>query len=316
MHDSSLSVLAIWAHADGLCRAAHASRSRLMRTWRQVRWYLLAGLHPLATLRWHRRLASPDLRLFAAHHPQLALKPLRPYLSRRWSMAQRCRVILHTHEIASGQGLLRDALLRPHGVRLLHGSLNAGMPFEVRLGRDQRFRKEGELVLALRNDWQGPALCSVSLALERRDDGSLAMYLGSVQGRDGAGESLKAFAKACHGLRAHALLLHVARQLAAHLGVDALLGAGNDIQVHRSKHLLHLPFLHRLHQDYDQLWIESGAWLDADGWFRLPLTPARRDRADIPVRKRAQYERRYQWLERIGAEVRQQLAMDPLSRVA
>jgi uncharacterized protein VirK/YbjX len=287
-----------------------------MRFWRQVRWYLLAGLRPLASHRWHRRLAEADLGAYAAQHPHLGLKPLRPYLSRRWNMAQRCRVIVHTHEIAREHGLLRDALLRPHGVRLLHGSLNGGMPFEVRLGRDPCFRKEGELVLALRNDWQGPALCSLALALERRIDGSLAMYIGSMQGREGAGEALKAFAKACHGLRAHALLLHVARQLALHLGVDALLGAGNDIHVHRSKHLLHVPFLHGLRQDYDQLWIESGAWLDTDGWFRLPLNAARRDRADIPVRKRAQYERRYQWLDRIGADVRQQLAADPFTRVA
>ena len=270
----------------------------------------------MASHRWYRRLAQPDMSMFASQHPQLALKPLRPYLSRRWSMARRCRVILHTHEIAGSLPLLRDALVRPHGVRLLHGSLDGDLPFEVRLGRDPRFRKEGELVLALRSDWRGPALCSLSLALERQEDGTLACYLGSVQGREGAGEALKAFSKACHGLRAHALLLHVARQLADHLHVDVLLGAGNDIHVHRSKHLVHLPFLHRLHQDYDQLWIESGGWLDADGWFRLPLCAARRDRSEIPARKRAQYERRYQWLERIGTDLRAQLEGHPLPRVA
>jgi uncharacterized protein VirK/YbjX len=310
------SAVGFWAHADRLCRILHASRSPLERVWRQLRWYALALLTPRSSSRWFEQLAASDMRRFAAQHPQLAVKPLRPYLSRRWSVDRRSRVILHTHQLAEESPLWREALLRPHGVRLLHGSLTGDTPFEVRLGRDQRFRKEGELVLSLRTDWQGPALCSVALAIERQDDGTRVCYLGSVQGREGAGEELKAFAKSCFGMRAHALLLHVVRQLAAHMGAQTLLGASNDIQVHRQKHLIHLPALHKLHLDYDQLWLESGGWLDADGWFRLPLQAARRERAEIPARKRAQYERRYQLLDRLGVDLQMQLESFPLSRVA
>lgn len=311
-----MSALLDWIEADRLCRAANAPRSRPMRWWRQLRGYCLAGWHLRASHRWFRRLARPDMREFAVRHPELALKPLLPYLNRQWPVARRCKVILDTHEFAYGQPLLREALLRARGARVLHGSYAGDVPFEVRLYRDPRCSNQGEVVLALHTEWQQPALCVLSLALERLEDGALACYVGTVQGRAGGGAALKAFAKACHGLRAHALLLLVLRELAAHWAVSTLRGVGNDTRVHNSLHRLREPGVRGPHRDYDALWQECGAWLDTDGCFRLPLREWRRERAALPVRKRAQYERRYRLQDRLSADLRRLLSQEAVGLTA
>jgi uncharacterized protein len=305
-----------WTEAHRLCRAASTSHPRPMRWWQQLRWYSLAGWHLRTSHRWFQRLARPDMQEFAARHPELALKPMRPYLNSKWPMARRRKVILETHEFALGQPLLREALLRRRGARVLHGSYAGNVPFEVRLYRDPRFHQEGELVLALHTDWQQPALCALSLALERLEDGTLACYVGSVRGRAGGGAALKAFAKACHGLRAHALLLLVLRELAAQWQVTTLRGVGNDIHVHRHRRLLRLSAARGLRRDYDALWQECGAWLDTDGCFRLPLHEWRREREAIPVRKRAQYMRRYRLQDRLTADLRRQLSREAVDLMA
>jgi hypothetical protein len=276
-----------------------------MRWWRQCRWYLLAGLHPSLSQQWFRWLASPATRRYAMQHPQLVVKPLRPYLNRWWSVSQRAKVIADTHELARRVPIIEEALSRPEGVCLVQGNWAEADAFEVHLGRDQRFRKEGELVLALVTDKRTEALCSLSLAFEYSADGTLICYIGSIRGRDGGSDALKAFAQAWHGTRAHSLLLDIARQLARHAGASTLLGAGNAIHVHRTKRLPHRPFAPGLSQDYDELWQALGGCLQPDGWYRLTMSEARSERSDIPTHERAQYQRRYEWLDQLGAALHQ-----------
>jgi Protein of unknown function (DUF535) len=52
---------------------------------------------------------------------------------------------------------------------------------------------------------------------------------------------------------------------------------------------------------------------DADGWFRLPLSAARRARGDVSTRKRALYERRYRLMDEISSHIRAQLQPRPES---
>jgi hypothetical protein len=291
------------AWAQSLCVRIHATRPLPYRLWRLVRWYLLLATHPRLGMAWVKALWQPEMRDYVEAHPQLLLKPLRPYLSLRWGVERRCTIIRDTHRLAVAHPQLRRALLSSSGVRLLHGALPGDKTLEVRMVRDQKFRKEGELVLALHDSWPGQSLFSLSLAFECPTGQPPRCYVGSIQGREHAAAGIKAMTKACHGMRPPALLLHIARQLVRQVGATSLLCAGNSIHVHRRKHLIHIPWLHQLSYDYDQVWQELGGNLESDGWYRLPLESPRRERDDIPVRKRAQYERRYEWLDRIDAEI-------------
>jgi len=77
-----------------------------------------------------------------------------------------------------------------------------------------------------------------------------------------------------------------------------------------------VPAARGLHLDYDALWQECGAWLDTDGCFRLPLREWRRERTEIPVRKRAQYERRYRLQDRMSGDLRRQLDREAVGPMA
>jgi uncharacterized protein VirK/YbjX len=182
-----------------------------------------------------------------------------------------------------------------------------GIEIDIHLGCDQRFRKEGELVVTIREATTKRPIMTLTLAFERLSDGRSCCYLGCLQGSVGSGARIKQLTKALHGLRPAALLLAVAREIALIHGTNRVLGVGSAIQVHRRKHFIHMPFAHALHFDYDAFWRERGGVENEDGWFALPVTSARRSQADTPSNKRAQYARRYRLMDAIGLQLRANL---------
>jgi len=275
-----------------------------MRLQRQLRAVLQAAITPGLSRHWFRQVDSALLRHHADSHPSLALKPLRPYLSLRWSRMQRMAAITQHYEIArTAPAALQGAMLRPEGLLLAQLPGLHGEQFELHLGYDQRFRKEGEWVLSVRRQGNHAYVIALSLTLARCIDGRTLCYIGSVQGAVNAQADIKSLTKALHGLRPATLLVYAAQRLAAILDATELRAVGRSIQVHRAKHLIHLPFLHALSFDYDRLWGELGGTRRSDGWFTLPLGEVRRARADMPANKRAQYLRRYALLDDLYGQI-------------
>jgi hypothetical protein len=128
---------------------------------------------------------------------------------------------------------------------------------------------------------------------------------GSHQGQEGL---VNALGKAMHGLRPKALVLFAAQEAGHALGVREMFGAGNLIQVHRRKHLVHIPLAHDLTFDYDAFWEEMGGLPAFDGWFYLPRRSRRRTRDEIKPNKRGQYQKRYALEEAIAGQIRAAMA--------
>jgi uncharacterized protein VirK/YbjX len=59
---------------------------------------------------------------------------------------------------------------------------------------------------------------------------------------------------------------------------------------------------------YDEVWRENGGTATSGGFFELSACATRRRYEDIPSRKRAQYRRRYELVENLGAQIRQRVA--------
>jgi len=285
-------------------RRAYRDRRWPDRMKQLLRWPALAALRPRESIDWFQRCEQPDLRPLLQRQPHLALKPLRPYVSVRWDRARRARVILDSCEfLLSGPAPLRDALLRPEGRVLATAVLGQGETLELHLGSQFRFRKEGELVLTLRAGPEGRAVASAALAFECTVSGSWRAYIGCLQGAPEARAQHGRLTKAAHGLRPQALLIFVAQEIARALRLEALLAVGEEIHVHRSKHLLRVPGGRRLRFDYERLWLEAGAQRMPDGWYALPLRARRRARGEQPAHKRAMYERRYALMDDIAQRV-------------
>ena len=233
------------------------------------------------------------------------LRPLRPYVSRRWSAGRRRKVMADTRGVIDRHPELCQALFQRAGVRLIHGALAGGTPYEVRLCHDQHFSGQGDLLLVLRDSWRERPLYTLALCFEHEPGGALRCYIGSARGRENSAAAAELLARSLQGLRPPALLLHVARQLCGRVGATVLLATSNAIHVHPRRRLM--GGTRRDRPDHDRLWREMGGWLDDDGWYRLPQQAPRPEHCNIPAPKRAQYERRDRLLDRMDLAMRQAL---------
>ena len=87
------------------------------------------------------------------------------------------------------------------------------------------------------------------------------------------------------------------------LGISEIYAAGDAIQAYRKNHAIHINRLHNINFNYDSFWTECGGLKTNDGWFQLPLVPARRNIQDIKTSKRALYTRRYKMPDTLTAEI-------------
>jgi uncharacterized protein VirK/YbjX len=292
---------AAWVLADETYR----EESCLRRLKLKIKWALAAGFRPGTALTWFETMKSPLMVRFFRTRPLLGFKPLRVYLSTQWSANRRAKVILDSYRFAAGQGgATKRALLDPMGVKLAEVALKGLGKAEVHLGTDERFRKEGELVLSLSCEALGGQIAALSFALERGSTGSWTVLIGCVQGGGSNQlEAVRSMTKAMHGLRPKALMVFLAQETARALGASKLLGAGSGIQAHLRKHAIHLPWVHGLTFSYNCLWTESGGRPDRDGWFQLPLQAHKRSPEQIKPSKKAMYARRYELLESLSDQV-------------
>lgn len=298
-----------------LSARAYRSDGLSRRVKQNLRWALIAALRSLPALDWFARTQSRLIRPFAQANPLLPLKPLRVYLSARWNLLRRIKVMRDTYAFVQWRGgAVRRALLQADGSGVPLATLGEEGPeaLHLRLGRDNRFRKEGEFAILLDAPAWGGRICSLAFALEWQRDRGLTVYAGCVQGRSEGDEAImKPVQKLLHGMRPKALVVFAVQEVARALGARELLGAGNAIQVHRRKHFIHLPWLHDLTFDYDAFWAEMGGERAEDGWFYLPRHAHRRSRDEIKPNKRSQYAKRYALLDDLSRQIREAMAPKP-----
>lgn len=260
---------------------------------------------------WVGFLLRPENRRFAEANPMLWHRTLLGYLSTRWDGDKKLKVLRDTYRFAETHpGPLLDSLL---------GSKNVGFAFaEVPLGEesgtirfvlasDDRFRREGEWTLRVVCDQIGGELCSIAFSVEEIG-GKWIAYAGAIQGGSGANEAtIKASAKAMHGVRAKAMAIFALQEVVSTLGFSRLLGAGNSIQMSNAKHMIHVPW-NRISFNYDGMWAEADGRPAEEGWFELPLREVRRTREEIKANKRPLYARRYALFDQLQAAVAKGLA--------
>ena len=247
--------------------------------------------------------------MFAELNPRLALKPMRVYVSSRWDIEKKIKIIRDTYELIHLFGSpLQDALTRIGGVNLAYFTVTNDYDARILLGYDNTYRKEGELAVSLKCDELGGFIISLAFSFEHLQNGEWAMYVGCIQGRTGVDN--KPVTKAMYGLWPKASIVFVAQEIACSLGIKHLYGVGNAIHSHRKKHIVYLPSRHGYSFDYDSLWAEAGGTLTESGWFDLPLQLQRRSYEEMKSNKRSMYVRRYNLLDSVSSQIRSSLLPD------
>lgn len=280
-------VPALHALARRLYPAAgvQALRMRVLLQWRILCHYrlhcaLLVGF------------SHPELAPVLARHPRLLRKVYTPYargglapkdrlawLLRHFALARALMSPPMFHTIFAGDGLKLCELPLPQGQGML----------PVHLAKNPRFESEGDMTLSLHDPF-GTPLYSVTLSLYRHH-GRTGLLIGCINGL-APQDAVKHLTQVMQGLRPQSLMVQLAQSLARHFGASELCAVGSGSHVYAgSPRAGHVTF------DYDALWLEHGGRLRSDRLYALPLHTPRRTLQAMPSQKRAQYRRRYDFLD-------------------
>ena len=292
--------------AWSLAANGYAGEPRLKVLKQQFRWAFYALFNSTALLEWFRVLRTPELSTYVGINNRIALKPMRVYISHRWKMIKKIKVIRDTYRFIQLSGSpLQNALMKNDGVNLAR-FLFATDEACIQLGYDNTFRKEGELVVSLLSVEAGGSIVSLAFSFEQQQNGEWTMYIGCIQGRNGIDNKL--ITKAMHGLWPRVFIVFVAQEIAAALGITHILGVGNSIHSHKKKHIIYIQSRHGLSFDYDALWADVDGNVSEDGWFKLPLQLSRRSYESMKSNKRSMYTRRYAMLDNISTQIQSSLS--------
>jgi uncharacterized protein VirK/YbjX len=292
--------------ALGALRSASSVRAQAARTYpegtpefrrRRLAFEWSALRHPRA----HRGLVAffehEPWRAIVLAHPQLLQKIHKPFARRGLDVAARARLVRRHYELAGerfGPRLL-EAIGQSRELALCRVALPDGRgALPVRLGKQARFEREGELTLSLLDPFDS-LLYSLCFTLVERD-GELGLLVGSLNGT-APREVLRHITKLSWGLRPGSLLVFLLQLVAARLGAQRIEAVGRETHAYWGN-----PRHAEIRFDYDAFWREEGAVPTPDGLFALPVAPRRREAATLPAQKRSQYARRYAWLDAVAAD--------------
>ena len=294
--------IASWQFAS----QAFANESKSYRKKQQWKSFFGALRNSKLAAKWFKTLQSPDFLIVTAHRPRLYIKPFRVYMSTRWTKKQKIKVIQDTYQFIMGKGkTFTQVITKNEKLEILRFKLNDTMEGFLTLGYDERYRKEGELVLSFNCDELDGDIVSAAFSFEEIEKDSWACRIGCVQGH-GKNElySSKVAQKQLYGLRPKSLVIFTIQELCRQLGCVAIYGAGDTIQAYRNKHAIHLSWRHSIQFNYDEFWSESGGQLEkGHGWYELPLTPIRRNILDLKTSKRSLYTKRYRMLDELSMKI-------------
>jgi len=280
----------------------HQKKYRRNQQWRS---FFAALIHPRIASKWFGILESPELILVAKHRPRLYFKPLRVYMSIRWSAEQKMKVILDTYRFILSKGeALKEVITCPDGVEIARWSLIDSIEGSLKLGYHHMHRKEGELVLFFESEQLGGTIATIAFSFEEMEPGNWVCRISCIQGHTvNESDLTKQVQKLLQGIRPKSFMVFAVQELSRQLGLAAVYGVGDAIHPYRRQHTIHLQWLHAIQFDYDAFWSESGGEPGPDDWYELPLKMVRKDIQKIKTNKRSLYTRRYRVLDDISLKI-------------
>lgn len=293
-----------WQYAS----KAYANDSLNYRRKQQWKITFYTLINPIFAYKWFEFLKSPGFKYVSLYRPSLYVKPFRTYVSTKWNKKRKLKVILDTYRFIKSKGdAFSQVLTDKEGLIIADLMFDNTYEAFLKLGYDERFRKEGELVLTLECNQLGGKIISVAFSLEESKEGQWSCIIGCVQGYNTINQTQGAFKsmqKLLQGLRPNSFIIYSVQELSRNLGCAAIYGVGNSIQVNRKKHAIHLPWVHSISFDYNNFWDEVGGKDVGKGWFELPLIPIRKSiQEDVKSHKRALYQRRYKILDDVSLKI-------------
>ena len=259
--------------------------------------------------RWLDFIERGAMAEITALNPHLYKKIIRPYVCKSWTTARKLKALTDNYQFwmeAVPPEIVRG-VFTTRGITL-HELATKNDRLTLRLRYDTRFNKEGEATLELISTKHDCRISALAFTVSTSIRGAPTMLIGCIQGLPAEMDKniIKEVTKEMHGLRPKALLLQLSQELAAALGITAILGISN--RAHISQHWNYaLNRTRRPNLGYDEFWQEMGGLAGPDGFFKLPLMLQPRTHEEIKPNKRALYKQRYELIEQLQGAIRSRL---------
>jgi uncharacterized protein len=232
---------------------------------------------------------------FLLARPQSVGAVIWPYQCAGWNVHTRLARILDHYSVVEEIGAGIDFSVDREITLLDLSQIKEG--FRVILDQSEWFMREGQLALSF---FVGEVRIYVLAFSLFHTEGSIAAFVGAIQGRDieGALETYKELTKACCGMRPRDLLIEIFRMLCAELGVAIIFAVADEYRHHRSDYFG--PFsAKKFTANYNEIWADRGGTRVDPMYYRLAVNEERRDIASVQPKKRSLYRRRFEMLRGI-----------------
>lgn len=257
------------------------------------------------------RLLQPErasaFRAQAERNPALTGFFLWPFLNADWDVERRFDGLIRHYDVVARRFPWLRLGFKEALTVLDAGELCPGLRFVIEDA--PWFVREGCVNFSML--YGEERLMSVSFALSDRGD-EIDALVGSIQGssRESVVETYKIIAKAMQDLRPRDLHFKVFRLLMQSLGVSRVLCVAD---AHRAQTAAFFAGTkaEKIKLRYDELWLDQGGVLDADGFYVMPAAMEERPLSDVPGKKRSRYKRRLEMFAQL-----QQRLQDGVARLA
>jgi uncharacterized protein VirK/YbjX len=291
------SALSLWSASA----RAHASKIK-GRLRRRTRFLVRALSQPVLTRTWLARLVQPDVAPLWAARPRLAQKLQRPYVCCAWNSHMRLAALLKHYDFLCSifAPEVRKAIYGD-GVDLLRiAHPETGSKWDIQMFYHDRFEREGEITLAIRDVGTGVMLAGLTFCLAQNTGDRIAIIGGMQAGSDPRTlDLIRDATKGFFGMRPKALLVWCLQQLAQLWQLTQIQAVGDAQHVWR-----HWMKQVDIAACYDDFWRESdGRTMPGGGSWELPLKFISRPRGELKPSRRKTYERRYVMLDGLGSRL-------------
>ncbi len=286
----------------GYAKKGFKNQNKKYRVSQQYKILFHTIMNPFFSYKWFNLLQLPPYKHIFSFKPRIYIKPFRPYISLSWSKKRKLKVISETYEFFKNINYLfyQDILNSNEGIIISELVFNDNYFGSLKLGYDERFRKEGELVLFIES-CEKEKIMSIAFSIERNYEEKWVCLIGCIQGFNK--DSFKSLQKLIYRMRPNNFIFFCLQELCKNLGCDRIHGVNNKTQVNNGKHFINIKFRHKIFFNYDNFWISVGGKKINKYWFELPLTMFRKEQTNIKSNKRLMYRKRYNFLDSISINI-------------
>ena len=263
--------------------------------YKKARMFCLRFLLAPATMRdWlqyaHKNHKAPDSEFTAWN---FLWKPIRVYVYAGMNLWERIQLIKSHYTIAPKKFHEAEKILTT-----IKGK--SGQEYEIVLAQLERYRREGELSVLMRDASDGVLLAIMTFVLGKKPDGSNFMLIGGMQGpavESGKERVVKA-TRDLNGLRPKNAVLNALYSVASFFEVktiEAISIANHPVK--KTNQRKQKNFF----ADYDSFWQEVTTTKNAVGNFVLPQILPRKKLEEVPSKKKKDWLKRQQYIADLAA---------------